>query len=66
MLTPQPQRATFLTYTLTHGVKVKIAGAQIPLFVLLHPLYNPPLRKEVPFIPQSMLFLQKVFPKQGM
>ena len=46
------------------GSRSKIAGAQIPLFVLLHPLYNPPLRQEIPFFhPQKYAVFTKSLPQ---
>ena len=64
VLTPQPQRATFLAYSLTHGIKVKNSRGTNPLFVLLHPLYNPPLRQEIPFFhPQKYAVFTKSLPQ---
>ena len=52
LLTPSPM-----------GSRSKIAQAQIPLFFLLHPLYNTPLGKEVFFHPKKCVVFAKSLPQ---
>jgi len=53
LLTPSPM-----------GSRSKIAGAQIPFFFLLHPLYNPPRGKEVLFFhPKKCVVFTKSLPQ---
>ena len=64
MLTPQPQRANFLTIPSPMRIRSKIARAQIPLFLLLHLLYSPPLGKEIlSFHPQKWVIFTKSLPQ---
>ena len=67
VLTPQPQRATFLTYTLTHGTKVKNSRGTNPLIFPASSSLQPSPWKGSPLLPPQKVccFCKKSSPNKA-